>query len=351
MISIRYVNEFKRDPRPKLFNYTAPGPVRTWALRLLEDRGDDDFLLRHCLRDAAAYGPRKRLLEDWKAEGHWGIDRLYMRSFGEAAARDRALVQAVKNLGYLYLFCWPETGKPAEEGETHDERFDAATELILARSQPDGFLQFISPECKWTEAAGAPHILRSDRWGGAAAAVLLKAGVEDERLEAFCLWLLRTQRPDGGWLPDYHALRYGSPGSLPSHPLHTTVFARALCAHPRCRASEAAKRAVEFLLDRVYRDTGPYRGAGADQWRRLASPQWRFDALAALALANEVGAVSGSERAREIVDRLRAAQDDKGLWRSRGEPDAPFPRADADLFLTLKVTATFRRYFELAGED
>jgi len=97
LIPVRWVHELRADPRPKLFGYASPGPVRVWSLRLLEERANDDFLVRHALRDARRYEPLRELLDCWRPEGHWGVERLYMRSFGEQAAEDRALLQAIRN--------------------------------------------------------------------------------------------------------------------------------------------------------------------------------------------------------------------------------------------------------------
>lgn len=346
MIPVRWVHELRADPRPKLFGYASPGPVRVWSLRLLEERANDDFLVRHALRDARRYEPLRELLDCWRPEGHWGVERLYMRSFGEQAAEDRALLQAIRNLHLLHLYCWRGEGGYLPE----------AAELILDRSRPDGYLQFVSADSSLAAGRGrgrGPSFLRSDHWPGVAAAALAALGVEDRRLDDFYGWLERTQRDDGGWLPKYLADRLRPSGGdaeshpLPSHPLHTVNFAWALSAHPRRRESGALRRAAEFLLETARRFIDRGKSAPADRLGRLACPQWGFDGLKALRIALDAGCGPEHEGVRLLAEWLVGEQKTSGLWHGRGRR----PLHDEDLFVTMWAVAALKSVFDRETPD
>jgi len=341
MYPTRYLNHLKHDPRPKLFGYKSPGAVRAGALRFLEDRDENDFLMRHSLRDAAAYQPLRDLIESWRPDGGWGTDRFYMRRWGEAAARDKALLTTARNLTLLHLYGW------RQKEDDYEGYLEEATELLLARSQDDGFLQFISPDNGRLADEERTWALRSDHWPGIAVAALLNLGVNDRRIERFFEWLEANQRPDGGWLPEIELRRHASGGSLPSHPLHTTNFALALSSHPEWKSSATARQAAEFLVRSAFTTIGPYEKANERLWYRLSEPQWGFDALKVLTIALDCGLGPEDEGIMRIVDWLLNDQQTSGLWRSSRRRPGP----DEDQFLTLKaVTAIKRIYDDLAPQ-
>jgi hypothetical protein len=333
----RYLGKLKADPRPKLFGYKSPGAVRARALKLLEDRSDDDFLMRHALRDARDYPPRKEIIADWHENGGWGSDRFYMHRWGEAAARDKVLVTATRNLALLSLYAW----RPGED-ESEVDYLDEAAELILKRAGADGGLRFISPENNRAAEEGVRWIEANEHWPGIAVAALLELGVEGQRLERYLDFLERNQRPDGGWLTGSEAAQ-----DRPSHPLLTANYALSLCAHPQRRSGEAARRAARFLLDNAFKTVGDHRLAGAALWERPALPQWGFDALKALKIALDAGFGPNDAGVMRIVEWLIGEQESSGLWHTTRRQPVP----DEDLFLTLKATAVMKRiYDDLATE-
>ena len=335
----RYLEVLEYDPRPKLFGYQAPGIVRARSLRLLEDRAEEDYLLRHSLRDATAYQSLTELLEDWREDGTWGTDRLYMRRMGEVAATDKALLTTIRNLALLNLYGW--------EPERGDGFMEEAAEALLSRSRGDGWIELISRGNASVPAEERRHAARSDHWPGIAVASLLKLGVRDDRIEHFLELLEATQRADGGWLPpDALTSADADPVSLSSHPLHTSNFAVALLAHPERREGEAVRRAAGFLLDAAF-TSGRYKKTSDGLWRQLAEPQWGFDALKVLWLAFHCDFGPEDERVMRIARWLAGEQGSNGLWRSSRRSPGP----DEDLFLTLKAASAIKHLYDNLGAE
>jgi hypothetical protein len=331
---LRFLQHLKHDPRPKLFGYNAPAPVRALALRGLENRPDSDYLFRHAMRDCPVYAPRVRLLEDWKGDGTWGVDRLFMRRHGEAAADDRALVTTVRNLARLSFYLWT--------GEDDDGYLDEAAALILDRAREDGSVPFISRDARWTRDEH-PSVYSSDHWGGFAMAILVGNGFEDPRIDGFYRWLLENQRADGGWLPEYYARQAPDDAdreSLPSHPLHTTAATTALAVHPRHRETESCHRAARFLLRNRFREDLPYDRASSGRWGWLGVPDFGYSALNALSLAADAGIGGDDKEVKDLIAWLAAQQQKDGTWRPGGSrPGMP----DESLFLTLRASVAVKR--------
>ena len=337
----RYLEVLEYDPRPKLFGYQAPGVVRARALRLLENRDEDDYLLRHSLRDAKTYGPLAELLDDWQEDGTWGTDRLYMRRMGEVAASDKALRTTIRNLALLSLYGW----EPSQEEGFVEE----AAEVLLSRSTAEGWIELISPNNPSVPPDERSHAARSDHWPGIAASALLHLGVRDDRIERYLDLLEETQRADGGWLPQSELSRAGGnrdSASLPSHPLHTANFAVALLSHPERSSGEAVRRAAGFLLDAVF-TSGRYKKTAKGLWQQLAEPQWGFDALKVLWLAFHCDFGPEDERVMRIARWLAEEQGSNGLWKSRRRHPGP----DEGLFLTLKATSAIKHLYDDLGAE
>lgn len=333
-----YLKHLRIDPRPKLFGFSAPGPVRLRALRELEDRPGSDFLVRHAARDCNHYEARNMLLSQWRTDGTWGTDRLFLRAHGETAANDRALVDTVRCLTLLQRFAWRD-----DEG---DPRLQAAADSILARGQEDGFLGFISRGAAWARSEHV-SVFRSDHWGGFACAALLDLGVRRPAIDRFIAWLESNQRPDGGWLPEYHVhdVARNERERKPSHPLHTASAAAALAAHPRTRVGASLRRAVEFLLDRCFTPVGDYARSTAERWRILNEPDFGYGGPAVLTRAADAGYSITDERVVRIIEFLRDRQQDTAFWIPEGKRMDENP--DEGFYLTLAIAAAVRRLVDI----
>lgn len=328
---LRFLKVLTHDPRPKLFGFATPGAVRAMALHGLENRPASDFLYRHALKDCPGYEPRVRLLEDWNDDGTWGVDRLFMRANGEAAALDRALAQTVRNLALLRLYQWDNY---EEEGYLPE-----AVEAILSRAEPDGYIRFISKNARWV---GGEHrsVSRSDHWGAFAVSELIHFGISDQRINRFYSWLLGSQRNDGGWLPEFHERQWQGGDTAPSHPLHTYAAAVALLAHAEHRGGDEFRRALDYLLKVCFTRVGPYKRAAKSRWHSLAAPDFGHSALGVLELAAEAGIGQDDERLKPLIEWLKAQQVRGGVWPvSRRQPS----HRDEELFLTLRAALAIKK--------
>lgn len=327
---LRFLKALQHDPRPKLFGFATPGAVRAMALRGLENRPASDFLYRHALKDCPRYEPLERLLENWGEDGAWGVDRLFMRANGEAAALDRALAQTVRNLALLRLYQW---GDFEEEGYLPE-----AAEAILSRAEPDGYIRFISKNARWAKGEHK-GVFRSDHWGGFAVSELLKFGIADERIDRYFVWLLENQRDDGGWLPEYYERQWQDRGPSPSHPLHTYAAAVALSAHAEHRSNEAFNKALDYLLEVCFTRVGPYKRASKSRWFNLAAPDFGHSALGVLELAADAGIGQDDERLTPLIEWLVSEQKRGGLW----SVSKRTTHKDEGMFLTLRAAVAVKK--------
>jgi hypothetical protein len=323
----KYLNELKHDVRPKLMGFASPGAVRASALRLLENRPESDFLFRHAMKDVPGYSPLQQLLMGWNKEGHWGIDRLYMRLKGEAAALERAKRECVRNLHRLTSYLW--NGRKG--------RLKQAAELLLSGAEESGFISVVDKSSKSRRQA--------DHWGGYLVDALVTLGVEDKRIDHFYHYLAETQRDDGGWFPPLVLKASGleDQEGLASHPLYTVSFARALAAHDEYRSSEGFKKAVDFLLDVCFREDLEYKKFGTKGWYTLAWPTFGFSALEILLLAADAGVDAEDERLDNIIKWLTGEQDKSSIWKATVKRQL-YP--DEELFLTMTCAGTLKELLD-----
>ena len=328
----KYLNELKHDVRPKLMGFASPGAVRASALRLLENRPESDFLFRHAMKDVSGYAPLQQLLMGWNKEGHWGIDRLYMRLKGEDAALERALREAVRSLHRLMGYLW--NGKKG--------RLKRTAELLLAGAESDGLISLVRGKSKSRR--------RADHWGGYAVEALVSLGVEDERIENFYSYLLKTQRQDGGWLPQViiRASGLSNQASLPSHPLYTVSFARALAASDKHRDTEAFRKAVGFLLGSCFSEDFKYKKFNPRGWYTLAWPTFGFSALEILLLAADAEIDQESESLKKIIRWIVDQQEKSSLWKATVKRQL-YP--DEEMFLTMVCAGTIKELLDDPPED
>lgn len=323
----KYLNKLKHDARPKLMGFASPGAVRAASLKLLENRPSDDFLLRHALKDCPGYNALKDILAGWSKEGHWGIDRLYMRLKGEDAAQERALRNAIRNLHRLAMYLW--NGKGGKLKRT--------ARLLLDGMGEDGFISVVHNRKSKRR--------KVDHWGGYAVEALITLGIEDDRFDRFFQYLLKNQRADGGWLPELAvpaSLREQAEG-LPSHPLFTVSFARAMAASDKWRESAEFAKAVEFLLSICFRKDLGYKKFKNDGWHTLACPTFGYSAIEILRLAADAEVNPEDGRIKDIITWLVEQQEKSSLWKTTVNRK-PYP--DEEMFLALECATTIKELLD-----
>jgi hypothetical protein len=169
----------------------------------------------------------------------------------------------------------------------------------------------------------------------------------DPRAERGYSWLLDQRLDDGAWpmgiasgQPGYIAQYRRLPGSKGCR-VNTEAALAALAFHPERRTSDAARRALDLLLQRETRDewalgTEVARLAGTDEVPGFITSYARFDLAFVLELASRIGASVDDPRVADLVaflDRLRGGA---GLWE---HPERP----DLGRWLTFQLLASLRR--------
>jgi hypothetical protein len=174
----------------------------------------------------------------------------------------------------------------------------------------------------------------------------------DPRAERAFAWLLDQRLDDGAWpvgiaagQPGYIAGYRRLPGSKGCR-VNTEAAIACLALHPELRRGEAARRALDLLLQRETRDEWALgsevtRLTGVDSVPGFITSYARFDLAFVLELASRIGASTEDSRVADLVsffDRLRGPA---GLWQ---HPERP----DLSRWLTFDILVSMRR---LEGGD
>ena len=137
---------------------------------------------------------------------------------------------------------------------------------------------------------------------------------DDPRVRSAVTWLLKTQKPDGGW----HCF----PSEVGT--LDGWEALAAFAAMPRATWTDGIRGAVEsgarFYLDRHLLEEGePYA-----PWERLHFPtHYYYDYLVGLEMLTQLG-YTGDPRLRPALDRLESRRNPDGTWNvDASHPDLP----------------------------
>jgi hypothetical protein len=169
----------------------------------------------------------------------------------------------------------------------------------------------------------------------------------DPRAERAYRWLLDQRLDDGAWPMGEAA---GQPGfiagyrRLPgSHGCRATTQGALACLvlHPRLRRSEAARSALDLLLQRETRDQWALgsevaRLAGVEPPAGFVTFYARFDLAFLLDLAGRAGAAASDARVADLVGFLLDRRGDNGLWSHPAHPEL-------DRWLTFDLLASLAR--------
>jgi hypothetical protein len=169
----------------------------------------------------------------------------------------------------------------------------------------------------------------------------------DARVERAYDWLLDQRLDDGAWpmgtasgQPGYIAQYRRLPGSKGCR-VNTEAALAALALHPERRTSDAARHALDLLLQRETRDewalgTEVARLATTDEVPGFITAYARFDLAFVLELASRIGASISDPRAADLVGFLELLRGGAGLWE---HPERP----DLGRWLTFQILASLRR--------
>ncbi len=155
---------------------------------------------------------------------------------------------------------------------------------------------------------------------------------EDPRAERAYDWLLAQRLPDGSW-PTAHAAGHAGyvagyrrlPGS-PGCRANTTAALACLALHPTRARSDAARSALDLLLQRETRDEWALgwevaRLTGVEAPSGFVTFYARFDLVCVLELATRCGAASDDVRVGDLVEFLLGLRGENGLWQHPTYPE------------------------------
>ena len=174
----------------------------------------------------------------------------------------------------------------------------------------------------------------------------------DARAARAYAWLLDQRLDDGAWplgiasgQPGYIAGYRRLPGSKGCR-VNTEAAIACLALHPEHRRSDAARTALDLLLQRETRDewalgSEVQRLTGIEPVPGFITSYARFDLAFVLELASRIGASAEDARVGDLIGFLDRRRGSGGLWE---HPERP----DLDRWLTFDILASLRR---LEGGD
>ncbi|HEY8700040.1 MAG TPA: adenosine deaminase [Arthrobacter sp.] len=268
----------------------------------------------------------RRIVRRQGAEGAWAYPGRRPR-----ARTDYDLLETYRQLGFLVEMFGLTREHPA---------LAAAAEYVLSHQSAQGDLR------------GIYGNQVSPNYTAGLIGLLVKAGYPDDpRMDLAFSWLEASRQDDGGWaLPlrtrgrNLDAL--DEPDTIPADParpfshLITGVVLRAYAAHPRHRASPAAKKGAELLAGRFFEpDAYPDKGRVAD-WTEFCFPFWMTDLVSALDAISVIRPDFRSEKTDRAREWLSGRQEPTGLFTGHLLRDRFH---DLPLWFSLAVCRVFSR--------
>ena len=347
------IEQVVEESSRKLLQISTP-PVKYWLLSDVLRRSTDDRVLQQAIKECETYPPRLRLLGKLGEDGTWPITR--QRKLAEERGPGPPI-------GWTYttmlrnLYALGDFVTDPEEGNVK-----AALERILSWQSEDGHIP--GPT---TTAFPEPH------YNGFALRNLNQFRMDrDPRTYRLEQWLIRMQRPDGGWsipyvqdvryLPKYKHMRMNDfmalvqgddrPSRDPKEHEHipscvwtTLAVLRGFSWSPSMRYRKEMGRGADFVLDRIFRRNHHASFYLSEKnWTTLKYPLYFGSGLSALEVLTLMGHESEDERMEEGMRWLLKARSKDGFWY---RSDRPSP--DQDQWITLTVLCTLVRYAGMYG--
>jgi len=332
----------------KLYQVAAP-PVRMYLLvdALLKDR--EDAIVKATLREVEKYPARTKLLSTIREDGTWPIPK--QRKLAEDAG-------AGPPFGWTYITMLRNLFDLSEYYASIDEgRLRLVLERILSWQTDEGFIP--GP---WTDLFPLPH------YNGFALRGITVFGMrEDPRVGRLADWLLRMQRPDGGWvipyqedvkyLPEYRNLDMSDFMDLvrgmdrstydpkdyrdtPSCIWTTLMVVRGFVQHLPMSTHPAVLRGADFVLDRFFRrNHHPTFYQSESNWTTLKYPTYFGSGLCALDIISDMGYGPDDPRMERPMQWLMDQRSSDGFWRQTGRPNPV-----KDNWITAIAIVTLSRY-------
>lgn len=232
---------------------------------------------------------------------------------------------------------------------------EAMADELFAGQLADGSWDLRSDEVRAARVRRRAPVNEGYEWAPLQTALPLRGLVAagfgtDARCERAFEWLLEHRLPDGSWpdvkAPGHRAGARAVPGyrRLPSSEgcrATTTGALACLAHHPERRRSDAARTALDLLLQRETRDEAALgfeitRLLGVEPARGFATFYGPFDLVLLLDLAGRVGISPEDARVAGLVAFLESVRGPQGLWEHPVYPHL-------SRWLTLDILASLRR--------
>ncbi|MCU0860078.1 MAG: hypothetical protein MUE55_05795 [Thermoplasmata archaeon] len=342
------VERVVEDSYHKLYQIAAP-PVRVYLLEEVMQKGREDAVVKAVLRDVERYPPRVKLLSTIRKDGTWPIpkQRKLAEEAGPGPPHGWTYVTMLRNLFDLSEWCTT----------IDDGRIRLVLERILSWQQDDGHIP--GP---WTDLFPLPH------YNGFAlrGLTIFKLG-DDPRVSRLADWLIRMQRPDGGWvipfqedvkyLPEYRNLGMSDfmemlrgmdrseydprdYGDVPSCIWTTAMVVRGFAQRMPMLHHSEAMRGADFLLGMFFRKNyHPTFYHSEKNWTTLKYPTYFGSGLCVLDILTWLGYGADDARLEKPMEWLMGLRSKDGFWRQTGRPNPV-----KDNWITAIAVVTLARY-------
>ena len=313
--------------------------VRFYLLTDIMGLEESDPRVQKAAHDCRMAARRRKLLETLRPDGTWPISR------ERRLAEERGPGGSV---GWTYITILRNLYDLAEYRTTMDEGYvKQALEKILSWQSEDGYI----PGPSYEFYPDTPY-------NGYALRMLLKFGMQkDPRVQRLIRWLLRMQRPDGGWvIPLLQDLKYYPPyRSMNTAMFHSQVARKIGMANytpsdyykaPSCiwttmmvvrgfvqsfdlGALPEVRRGAEYFLDRFFMKN--YYSSflrSDDNWTKLKYPTYFGSGMCALDILTWMGYGAKDSRMEKPISWLLGMRMQDGLW---CQSDRPHPEKDQNI--------------------
>ncbi len=311
---------------------------------------ESDPRVEKTAEECRVFPRRKKLLETLRPDGTWPISR------ERRLAEEKGFGPPV---GWTYIMMLRNLYELAEYRTAIDEGYVRQTfEKILSWQSPEGYIP------------GPTHDFYPDTpYNGYALRMMLKFGMQkDSRVQKLIKWLVKMQRPDGGWvIPLLQDLKYFLPYramdmatfhkkvarvigmdnyspsdyyAAPSCIWTTMMVVRGFAQSFELGSLPETKRGADYFLDRFFKRnyySSFYRSD--ENWTKLKYPTYFGSGMCALDILTWLGYGADDSRIQKPIDWMLRMRMQDGFWR---QSDRPHP--ERDQYITEVCLSVINRY-------
>jgi hypothetical protein len=336
-LQAKEIDKLVDEASQRLFQI-ASAPIRYYILSDLWGRPEDNVMVQRALEESKSHAPRVKLLEKQRADGTWPIpsSKRAEEEAGHGPPYGWTYMTMLRNLNDLTDYL----------ATKEDGHIETALEKILSWQTDEGYIP--GP---WDVPFPLPQ------FNGHALRMLLKYGMErDSRVRKLSKWLVKMQRPDGGWRvpyledvkykPEYKfmrrpefikLIRQNSVAqydprqfdSIPSCIWSTLMVVRGFSWSVEMMGAPETRRGAEFFLNRFFqRNYHSLMYQSSCHWTKLRDPNYIGNGLCALDILTWIGFGADDPRMDRPISWLYESRSPDGLW---NQTDRPQPNKDESI--------------------